>query len=286
MLALVLVGLTAVVLALEGARGSAAATTGRAPGRRPRGARPLAAGAGPRSPVRPRHRLFLVVPASCSASGSQRAIANDRGVECVERGALVLGASSLAAGLAVAAALPVRSSLFATRHGARAARAARLRRERAPRHRDRPLARLLRGALRARYQTLGLLVFAYVVRFLPQALAGSIGARRVDPRLEEAARGLGARRLPALVTVTVPLARSGMLAGARARLPEHDEGAPGDAAPAPDRLRDASDRDLEADAGRRLLAGCGARADAHPRRRPPCCTSSPPTVDPSGGSVS
>ena len=42
------------------------------------------------------------------------------------------------------------------------------------------------------YQTLALLVFAYVVRFLPQALAGvesSLAA--VGPRVEEAARALG-----------------------------------------------------------------------------------------------
>ena len=41
------------------------------------------------------------------------------------------------------------------------------------------------------YQTLALLVFAYVVRFFPQALAGPRRPRGVNPRLEEAARGLG-----------------------------------------------------------------------------------------------
>ena len=42
------------------------------------------------------------------------------------------------------------------------------------------------------YQTLALLVFAYVVRFFPQALAGVGSAlQTVSPRLEEAARGLG-----------------------------------------------------------------------------------------------
>ncbi|MEZ5101707.1 MAG: iron ABC transporter permease [Thermoleophilia bacterium] len=65
------------------------------------------------------------------------------------------------------------------------------------------------------YQTLGLLVAAYVIRFLPQALAGSSSALgAVDVRLEEAARGLGRSRLAAWATVTVPLARSGILAGA------------------------------------------------------------------------
>jgi iron(III) transport system permease protein len=65
------------------------------------------------------------------------------------------------------------------------------------------------------YQTLALLVFAYVVRFLPQALAATgtaVGA--VDPRIEEAARGLGRRPLSVLLRVTLPLARPGVLAGA------------------------------------------------------------------------
>jgi iron(III) transport system permease protein len=64
------------------------------------------------------------------------------------------------------------------------------------------------------YQTLTLLVFAYVVRFFPQALAGSHSALiRVDPRLEEVGRGLG--RSPAVVfsRVTAPLLAPGLLAG-------------------------------------------------------------------------
>jgi iron(III) transport system permease protein len=65
------------------------------------------------------------------------------------------------------------------------------------------------------YQTLGLLVFAYVVRFLPQSLAAtgaSLGT--VSPRLEEAARGLGRRPTTVLLRITLPLARPGVLAGA------------------------------------------------------------------------
>ncbi len=65
------------------------------------------------------------------------------------------------------------------------------------------------------YQTLALLVLAYVIRFFPQALAGvssSLGA--VSPRVEEAARGLGRGPWSVLATVTVPLVRPGMLAGA------------------------------------------------------------------------
>ena len=64
------------------------------------------------------------------------------------------------------------------------------------------------------YQTLALLVFAYVVRFLPQALAGASSAlQTVDPRLEEAARGLGRSQLRAVMRVTAPLAAPGILAG-------------------------------------------------------------------------
>jgi iron(III) transport system permease protein len=65
------------------------------------------------------------------------------------------------------------------------------------------------------YQSLALLVFAYVVRFLPQALAGvesSLAA--VGPRVEEAARALGRGPLATAATVTVPLIRPGILAGA------------------------------------------------------------------------
>jgi iron(III) transport system permease protein len=65
------------------------------------------------------------------------------------------------------------------------------------------------------YQTLALLVFAYVVRFFPQGLSGVESAlERVSPRLEEAARSLGRGPFATLTHVTVPLVRSGVLAGA------------------------------------------------------------------------
>jgi iron(III) transport system permease protein len=65
------------------------------------------------------------------------------------------------------------------------------------------------------YQTLALLVFAYVVRFLPQALAGTHAALlRVDPHTEEAARGLGATPARVLMRITAPLVAPGLLAGA------------------------------------------------------------------------
>lgn len=65
------------------------------------------------------------------------------------------------------------------------------------------------------YQTIWILVFAYVVLFFPVAL-GSVRASlmQVSPALEEAARCLGHRRLRVLVSVTAPLTRSGLLMGA------------------------------------------------------------------------
>jgi iron(III) transport system permease protein len=65
------------------------------------------------------------------------------------------------------------------------------------------------------YQTLGLLVLAYLVRFFPQALSGTHAAlARADPRLEEASRGLGRGPARTLATVTAPLVAPGLLAGA------------------------------------------------------------------------
>jgi len=64
------------------------------------------------------------------------------------------------------------------------------------------------------YQTLGLLVLAYVLRFLPQALAPSRSALDgVSPRLEDAARGLGLGRRRTFIRVVIPVARPGILTG-------------------------------------------------------------------------
>lgn len=69
--------------------------------------------------------------------------------------------------------------------------------------------------LPAIYQTLSLVVLAYVVRFLPEALgAVRSSLARVDPALEEAGRSLGRRPLAVTATVTLPLVRPGLLAGA------------------------------------------------------------------------
>ncbi len=68
------------------------------------------------------------------------------------------------------------------------------------------------GAL---YQTLPVLLIAYLILFLPQA----IGAQRasllqVKPALEEAGRSLGLKPLEVLRSITVPLVRPGLFAGA------------------------------------------------------------------------
>lgn len=64
------------------------------------------------------------------------------------------------------------------------------------------------------YRTLSLLVFAYVVRFLPQALGPSRAALlQVNPTLEESALTLGRSRSRAFLGITLPLMRSGIGAG-------------------------------------------------------------------------
>ncbi|MCU4800614.1 iron ABC transporter permease [Halobacteria archaeon HArc-gm2] len=65
------------------------------------------------------------------------------------------------------------------------------------------------------YQTLPLLVFAYVVRFLPQAVGSTRSSvLGVDPELIGAARVLGAPPRRAFRRVTLPLIAPGLLAGA------------------------------------------------------------------------
>lgn len=65
------------------------------------------------------------------------------------------------------------------------------------------------------YQTFGLLILAYTLRFLPQAVGGIRSSLlQVNPHLEEAARGLGRSMSQTLTAITLPLAWPGMLAGA------------------------------------------------------------------------
>ena len=66
----------------------------------------------------------------------------------------------------------------------------------------------------ATYQTVVLLVIAYVAMFLPQALAATqAGLRQVGPSLEEASRSLGSGGFTTLRRVTVPLVWRSLLAG-------------------------------------------------------------------------
>jgi len=67
----------------------------------------------------------------------------------------------------------------------------------------------------ALYQTLPMLILAYGILFLPQA-TGAVRASllQIHPHLEETARSLGRRSLQVLLTITVPLVRPGIAAGA------------------------------------------------------------------------
>lgn len=64
------------------------------------------------------------------------------------------------------------------------------------------------------YQSLVLLVVAYVIRFLPEAVAATRGAMlAVAPAFEEAGRSLGRSAFGVLRSVTLPMVRPGLLAG-------------------------------------------------------------------------
>lgn len=65
------------------------------------------------------------------------------------------------------------------------------------------------------YQTLVVLLFAYLILFLPQAVGSTRSSLlQVNPRIEEAARSLGRTARQVILTVTLPLSRPGILAGA------------------------------------------------------------------------
>ncbi len=65
------------------------------------------------------------------------------------------------------------------------------------------------------YQTVALLVLAYMIIFLPTALGSATAVlRQTSPHLEEAARSLGSGPRQVLLRVTLPLIWPGVLAGA------------------------------------------------------------------------
>ncbi|MCL4860721.1 MAG: iron ABC transporter permease [Caldilineaceae bacterium] len=65
------------------------------------------------------------------------------------------------------------------------------------------------------YQTLAMLILAYGILFIPQAV-GTVRASllQIHPSLEEAARGLGRSPMRVFWSITLPLLRPGLLAGA------------------------------------------------------------------------
>ncbi|MBE9034773.1 iron ABC transporter permease [aff. Roholtiella sp. LEGE 12411] len=69
--------------------------------------------------------------------------------------------------------------------------------------------------LPALYQTLPMLIFAYLVLFLPQSL-GTVRSclLQVNPQIEESARSLGRTAWQTLREITLPLVQSGVLSGA------------------------------------------------------------------------
>ena len=65
------------------------------------------------------------------------------------------------------------------------------------------------------YQTIGLLLLGYTALYLSPAL-GAIRSSllQINPRIEEAARGLGRSPLTVFAAITLPAARPGIVAGA------------------------------------------------------------------------
>lgn len=139
------------------------------------------------------------------------------GTSLARAGATSVQLSAAAAAVAVAAAFPV--AVLAVRHRSRLSRAIEAL---AVSGYALPglviaLALVFLGArfVPALYQTQPLVVMAYVVRFLPEAL-GSLRSslQQIDPALEEAGRTLGHSRMDVARTITFPLVRGGMVGGA------------------------------------------------------------------------
>lgn len=64
------------------------------------------------------------------------------------------------------------------------------------------------------YQTLPLLIIGYSIRYLPLSIGATQSAfAQINPRFEEAARSLGLSSWETIMRITIPLARSGIIAG-------------------------------------------------------------------------
>lgn len=161
--------------------------------------------------------LALVLPLSVIGYWLGRAV-SDEGTAWLTREAIFNSAlaSSLGAAAAVAASIPI--ALMAVRHAG-------------------PVSSLIEKAaytgyalpgitialaivffaanyVPSLYQTLALLIFAYVVRFLPQAVGATRTALlQVNPNTEDAARGLGNSRLQVFGRVTLPQIYPGLVSG-------------------------------------------------------------------------
>jgi iron(III) transport system permease protein len=218
-LALVLVALTAIVLVLEQRARGRGRYHRSAPGAA-RHPRPVALG---------RWRwpalafcttvvgFALLLPVSVLAYWAARASSSEPFVDALRAAGNSVVASLLAAVAAVTAAMPV--AVLAVRYRSRAT---------AVLERSAYASNALPGIVIALslvffaanyaepiYQTLFLLVVAYVVRFFPEAVAGAHSALlRVDPRLEDAARGLGRSPISVAATVVAPLVAGGLATGA------------------------------------------------------------------------
>jgi iron(III) transport system permease protein len=218
-LSLMLVACTAAVLAAEWSlRGHAAYH--RSGGGASRVARPVMLGAW-RLPATAFLALVVslavVVPVATISFWLARGIGSDEPLPAIADAALnSVAASGLAALLAVAASVPV--AVLAVRH--RGALAGFV--ERATYAGFAlpgiviGLALVFVGAryLPWAYQTLPMLLVAYLVRFAPEAVGATRASLlQVSPRLEEAARTLGRTPGGVLRSVTLPMIRPGLVAG-------------------------------------------------------------------------
>ena len=200
----VLVGLTAIALVARVPDPPARPrSTGAGPGRSGR-ARSSHSVAGRRRRSRSARRssaLFLVLPAGVLGYWLVRGIANERELDvAVARGAHSLVASGLAAASPSSRRSPSRAGGALPVAARRACSSGSLRGKRPARARI-ALSLVFFAARYASplYQTLALLVFAYVVRFFPQGLSGVESAlERGEPALRggraRARRGRSARR--------------------------------------------------------------------------------------------